>query len=113
MLKYDIIKTSGRVEEYIHAFLTVGASPQYSAWRTLRDVRDAVAKRQCGAVPRIELTLSVCAGSKLVTALSHSHVQIPLCLYILQGSSTQLVIMYYQRITQLHVSTNKRSSSGH
>ena len=77
MLKYDIIKTSVRVEEYVHAFLTVGASSQYDAWRALRDDRDAVEQRQYRSVPRIELIMSVIAGSKLVTALSRSQVQIP------------------------------------
>ena len=58
MRRYDIIKTSVRVEEYIHAFLTVGANSQYDAWRALRDDRDAVEKRQYRAFPRIELTMS-------------------------------------------------------
>jgi len=77
MRKYDIIKTSVRVEEYIHAFLTVGASSPYDAWQALRDDRDSVEKRQYRAFPRIEVTMSDFAGSKLVNALSHSHVQIP------------------------------------
>jgi hypothetical protein len=86
MLKYDIIKTSVRVEEYIHAFLTVGASSQYDAWWALRDDRDAVEKRQYRAVPSIELTISVFAGSKLVISLSHSHVQIPVLFVRSAGS---------------------------
>jgi len=90
MLKYDIIKTSVRVEEYIHAFLTVGDSAQYDAWRALRDDRDGVEKRQYRAVPRIELTMSGFAGSKLVIALSHRRVQTPPCLYTVQAVSSLL-----------------------
>ena len=60
MLKCDIIKTSVRVEEYIHAFLTVGASSQYDTWRALRDDRDGVEKRKYHAVPRIEMTMRIC-----------------------------------------------------
>jgi len=63
--KYDIIKTSVRVEEYIHAFLTVGASSQYDAWRAIRGNFDVVEKRQYRDFPRIELTMSGYAGSIL------------------------------------------------
>ena len=59
MLKCDIIKTSVIVEEYIHAFLTVGgASSQYDAWLALRDDRDAVEKRQYLAIPIIKVNSS-------------------------------------------------------
>jgi len=87
MLKNGIIKTSVRVEEYIHAFLTFGGpSSQCDAWRALRDDRDAVEKRQYLAVPRIDLIMSVFADSKLVIAMSHSHVQIPVLFVHSTGS---------------------------
>jgi hypothetical protein len=87
MLNNGIIKTSVRVEEYIHTFLTVvGDSSQCDAWRAHRHDHDAVEKRQYRGVPRIELIMSVFAGSKLVIALSHSHVQIPVLFVHSTGS---------------------------
>ena len=79
------------MEEYIHAFLTVGAGSHYNVWRALRDDRDAVERRQHCAVPRIELTMSVFAGSKLVIAYASET-------WVLKETVIQKLLVFERRI---------------